>query len=82
MARAEIYLEDNTGAPGAAARFLFVGGFDASSPSHQLCNILRKHLDGLAERGELQALEGRPATEAEAGVNDPDATLPGMTLVP
>ena len=53
MPRAEIFLEDSDTTPGADVRFVFVGVFDASSPAHQLCNILRAHLDKLAANGAL-----------------------------
>lgn len=55
MPRAEILLEDSE-TEGAHVRFVFPDGFDAKSPSHQMCNIIRSQLDDLAAEGVLKSL--------------------------
>lgn len=61
MPRAEVFIEDaEPGAPaGASVRFVFLEGFDAASPAHQLANILRAKLDEMTKAGELTALNER-----------------------
>lgn len=61
MSRAEVYFEDSEQGPqaGAAVRFVFLEGFDAASPAHQLANILRMKLDEMTQAGELTALTER-----------------------
>lgn len=71
MPRAEIFLEDADDAgQGAAVRFMFPDGFDAKSPAHQLCNMLRQHLDDMAEAGELTALTEREEYGDMTAAND------------
>ena len=59
MARAEIYLEDaepGDGQQGAAIRFVFGSKFEPGSAAHQLCNIIKGHLDRMAHDGALTVL--------------------------
>lgn len=75
MSRAEIYIEDSDelayGHVTAAVKFNFPGGFDANSPAHQLCNVVRKYLEStLVQASEPVAVGDTSGIEAHL------ATLP------
>lgn len=59
MARAEIYIEDaepGDGQVGAALRFVFGSKFEPDSAAHQLCLMIKGHLDRMAHDGALRAI--------------------------
>ena len=77
MQRAEILLEDGEAGEGAAMRFVFPGGFNPASPSHQLCNIIRGNLDRMAEAGTITALTPESQEGDCAGLASmPNAQMP------
>ena len=56
--RAEILIEDAEA--GANVRFVFPGGFDHTSPAHQLAQIIQNQLDRLCADGALTSLPQEP----------------------
>ena len=47
MPKAYVNIEDVDGS--VAVNFVFVGPFNPDSHAHQLCNIIKKHLDEICE---------------------------------
>lgn len=56
-------IEDSEG--GTDVKFLFPGGFDATSGAHQLAHILQLKLDEMAAAGVLKAGELKELTETQ-----------------
>ena len=54
MPHASINLEDRD--VGVDVRYVYAEGFDKASLAHQLTNVIRNFLDGLAANGDLEKL--------------------------
>lgn len=68
MSRAEIIVEDTEDS--AETRFYFRGGFDSTSKSHQLAQIIQGKLDEMVASGTLGQL-AEPRVDSVAAADSP-----------
>jgi hypothetical protein len=65
MNRAEIIIEDSAEGEGAEVRYYFRGGFNPTSPAHQLAQVIDSQLQKL--RGDSYLTGGELTADANRG---------------